>query len=113
MASLSSLPELYYTLLMLFFAAIDTQPMDTDVVRGTTITLSVVVTGYDTFLWFGPGNTLLSNGGRISGANTATLTITNAMASDAGDYFVDVSVSGGAAQTEVSDIVTVTVIERK
>ena len=91
----------------LCFAAIDTQPMNTDAELGTTITLSVVVTGYDTFQWFGPGDTMLNNGGRISGADTDTLTITNAMTTDAGDYFVNVAM--GASPAVQSNTATVRV----
>ena len=81
--------------------------MNTDAELGTTITLTVVVTGYDTFQWFGPGDTMLNNGGRISGAQTATLTITNAMTADAGDYYVNVAM--GANPAVRSNTVTVRV----
>ena len=78
---------------------------------GTTITLSVGVTGYDVFQWFRDRSSRIAvvDNGRISGANTATLTITNAKSSDSGEYFVDLAVSSNPAQTSQSDLATVRV----
>ena len=99
-----------YNLLCFCSAAIVTQPVSTSVELGTTITLSVGVTGYDVFQWFGPGSVMLSDDGRISGANTGRLTITNAISSDSGDYFVDVAAFGTIPPvTEQSNVATVTV----
>ena len=67
--------------------------MDTNAELGTTITLSVAVTGYNLFEWYKDGMPM-SDGGRISGVETDTLTITNAMTSDTGSYFVLVSTLG-------------------
>ena len=87
--------------------------MDTDAVLGATITFSVAVTGYDTFQWFGPGGVMLNTGGRILGANTRILRISDIMATDAGDYFVDVAVSANPAITEQSNTATVTLVMGK
>ena len=91
-------------------AAIITQPVNISVELGATITLSVGIIGYDIFQWYGPGSVMLSDGGRISGAITDTLTVINAMSSDSGDYFVDVAVFGTFPFiTGQSNMATVTV----
>ena len=91
--------------------AINTQPVNTNGEIGSTIILSVGVTGYDVFQWFRDRSSPIAmvDNGRISGATTATLTITNAKSFDAGDYFVDLAVSSNPAQTDQSDPATVTV----
>ncbi|PTX19317.1 putative secreted protein (Por secretion system target) [Pontibacter mucosus] len=65
---------------------------------GNTATLSVNATGTGlTYQWFkrasdnpNSAGSLLSNGGRISGATSATLNIASATAADAGLYYVEV-----------------------
>ncbi len=76
-----------------------------------TATLPALPAGYTyTFQWFFRGTsnclttpcpagqcgggTTVSNGGRFSGANTPNLTITNAMAVDAGCYYISVGIDG-------------------
>lgn len=68
------------------------QPAATNLVQGQTITLSVGVDGSPTltYRWKRAG-TNLTDGGRLSGATTATLTITGALVSDAGSYTVGVT----------------------
>jgi hypothetical protein len=81
---------------------------DPDVI--TAPTASTVVVGQNvTFTVVGSGNTALSyqwkknsgnaNGPRIGGANTATLTITNCLLSDAASYSVLITDSNGSIQT--------------
>jgi hypothetical protein len=73
--------------------AITGQPTHTSVLAGQSASLSVTATGVDlTYQWRRDGVALV-NGGRISGAQLATLQISPAIASDFGVY--DVSVTGG------------------
>ncbi|MBX9736372.1 MAG: immunoglobulin domain-containing protein [Phycisphaerales bacterium] len=57
------------------------------VCQGSNINLQVLTTGTITGHQWRRGTTPLVNGGRISGANTATLTITNFQPGDAGNNF--------------------------
>lgn len=87
--------------------SITSQPADLTVTAGQTATFTVSATG-DTplsYQWKKDGN-ILTDGGNISGATEATLTITNAQASDAGNYTC--YVSNGAGDT-TSDAATLTV----
>jgi fibronectin type 3 domain-containing protein len=60
-------------------------PADLSIIEGQTATFSVQVGGATAYLWRRNGSPL-SDGGNISGATTATLTIDPASASDAGSY---------------------------
>ena len=87
--------------------SITSQPADLTVTAGQTATFTVSATG-DTplsYQWKKDGN-ILTDGGNISGATAATLTITNAQASDAGNYTC--YVSNGAGDT-TSNAATLTV----
>jgi hypothetical protein len=67
---------------------IESGPVNTSAIVGTTGTLTVNVsgaTGSTQFQWF-KGETAVENNGRITGATTATLTISNAQFSDTGQY---------------------------
>lgn len=77
---------------------ITTQPANIDYVNGQNFTLSVVATGATTYQWR-KGGTNLSNGGTISGATTATLTITGAVNGTAGTYDCVVGNGGGCSVT--------------
>jgi len=74
---------------------------------GGTLTLSVDVGGTApfTFQWMKNGNPL-SDGGRISGAHTATLTIVVADATDSANYQLHITNGQGAADSTI-DAVTV------
>ena len=75
----------------------------------TTATFTVGYAGTSpSFLWFKDG-ALLANGGKISGANSATLTITNVLGADDGNYTVIVSNTFGADTN--SQAATLTVID--
>jgi hypothetical protein len=60
----------------------------------TTFTASAIGTATLNYFWFRNG-VLLNNGGKISGATTAALTITNVLGGDGGNYTVVVSNSFG------------------
>ncbi|MEW5922131.1 MAG: immunoglobulin domain-containing protein [Bacillota bacterium] len=87
--------------------SITTQPSNQTVTAGQTATFTVAATGTTplSYQWKKDGNNL-SDGGSISGATTATLTITNAQASDAGSYTCYV---GNAAGNTTSNVATLTV----
>ncbi|HEY1171988.1 MAG TPA: immunoglobulin domain-containing protein [Verrucomicrobiae bacterium] len=72
------------------------QPATTNVVTTQTITLGVTALGNGTltYQWY-KGSSPVSNGGNISGAQTATLTIVNAVVGDSGSYYVKVTDSLG------------------
>lgn len=72
---------------------IATQPVATQTITAfTTATFTVVASGIPapTYQWR-KGTTSLTNGGNISGATSATLTLTNVRVADAGTYSVVVS----------------------
>lgn len=72
--------------------AITTQPQSRTNSFGTTATFTVVVSGTEpfTYQWQKEGVGPLSDGGNISGSQTATLTLTGVSSADAGNYFVTV-----------------------
>ena len=80
---------------------ITTQPASQTVDIGTTDTLAVVATGATGYQWY-QGATALTDGGDFSGSLTATLTITNAQASDSGSYTVVVSNATGYVTSAVA-----------
>lgn len=70
------------------------QPAGQTVTEGQTAQFTVVATGSNlVYQWVKDGGPL-SDGGRVSGALTATLSISGTLQSDAGSYSVVVSVSG-------------------
>ncbi|MES2767162.1 MAG: hypothetical protein V4642_14900, partial [Bacteroidota bacterium] len=79
---------------------IATAPQATSVCTGATATMTVAATSSIagstmTYQWM-RGNTILTNGNGISGANTSTLTISNATPADAGsDYRVKITSNPG------------------
>jgi hypothetical protein len=84
------------------------QPLDVTVCTNQSASFTVTTIGDGlSFAWYKVGNPVaLSNGGNISGATTATLTINPATTADAGDYYVIVSGPGGSL---TSDEATLTV----
>ena len=89
--------------------AITTQPTTpTATCTGSgTQTISVTATGLGLTYSWRKGGVAVTNGGVFSGQGTSTLTLTNAIASDAGSY--DVVVSGTCTPVVTSNAVTVTV----
>jgi hypothetical protein len=67
--------------------AITSPSASSTVCAGATVKFTVEATGASSYQWYKSGNQV-ANGGSISGATTATLTITNAQISDAGSYSV-------------------------
>ncbi|EAZ96052.1 CHU large protein; uncharacterized [Flavobacteria bacterium BAL38] len=72
---------------------INTQPIDTSICTSGTVTFNVEATGVTIYQWRRNGVNL-TEGGIYSGVDTATLTITNPAAGDAGNF--DVVVSNGS-----------------
>ncbi|MCC5804738.1 MAG: immunoglobulin domain-containing protein [Opitutales bacterium] len=81
--------------------AIVEQPKDTEAFRGGAAVFSVAATGspplFD-YQWF-KGDEPLADGGRVSGAATAQLTISGLEADDAGSYRVEVTNTEGTAES--------------
>ena len=73
---------------------IATQPSGQTICNGATINLSIVATGSGITYQWKKGGTNITDGGTISGATTANLSITSATASDAGTYTCVVSSCG-------------------
>jgi glucose/arabinose dehydrogenase len=87
------------------------EPASATVSAGATATFTVAATGTPplAYQWqklVGATWTNLANGGRISGATSATLSIANSQSSDGGDYRVIVSNTSG---TDTSSTATLTV----
>lgn len=84
---------------------ITTDPLSQTVNAGETVNLSVTATGTGTlnYEWHGPSG-ILSNGGKISNATTANLTISNFQATENGDYFVVVTNTFGTATSVTANM---------
>jgi hypothetical protein len=87
-----------------------TQPASATIAAGTGTNLTVVVASPTpvTYQWQHAG-TNISNGGHYSGVTTATLTISNADANDAGAYRCKASNSSGPATSNPGTLTVVTV----
>lgn len=86
---------------------ITSSPGNTTLCEGQNLAYSVTATGAGlTYQWF-KGATALTDGGTISGATTANLTITGLATTDAGSYTC--TVSGACAPTATSTAAIVTV----
>ena len=88
--------------------AITGQPAAANVIAGKNATFTVTASGTAplTYYWAKNG-TALANAGNVSGANTATLTLTGVTTADAGNYSVLVS---NAVSTVTSTAAALTVI---
>jgi hypothetical protein len=84
---------------------ITSDPLSQTVLAGETVNLHVVANGTATLVyrWRGPSGTL-SNGGRISGATTPDLSISNFQTGDNGDYFVVVTNAFGTATSVTANV---------
>jgi hypothetical protein len=78
---------------------ISTQPVTRTVSPGSTVSFSVTASGGTLSYRWQKNSVNLSDGGRISGATTATLTITNVSSLDQGSYRVVVSNQCGSTVT--------------
>lgn len=82
-------------------------PVATSVTEGQTLTLSASITGNGvSYVWQRDGSNL-SDGGRVSGANTQKLTVTGVLASDAGQYRLVGVNSSGTANTTTAAVTVV------
>ena len=87
---------------------IATQPSNRTNAAGSTAAFTVAANGSPalTYGWR-KGATALVNGGDISGADTATLTLANLVSATAGSYGVIVSNAGGLSATSIVAVLTV------
>ncbi|HWH71454.1 MAG TPA: immunoglobulin domain-containing protein, partial [Candidatus Sulfotelmatobacter sp.] len=85
-----------------------TGPVSQKKVEGETATLTVVAGGATAlaYKWQKDGNDL-ANGGTISGATSATLTLANLTVADSGNYTVVVSDNGGTVTSEAATLTVV------
>src|SRR6185369_1789995 len=85
-----------------------TGPASQSICTGDTASFSVTATGQPTLLyqWRKNGSNI-SNGGTISGATTATLTINPAAAGDSGNYDVLITDGFGQSLTSTTAVLTV------
>lgn len=82
---------------------ITTQPQSQTNVTGITTMLSAVATGATPLIYHWQKNsTNLANGTHISGTTTNTLTITNLLTTDAGNYTVIISNSVGSVTSSIA-----------
>jgi outer membrane protein assembly factor BamB/alpha-tubulin suppressor-like RCC1 family protein len=91
---------------------ITSQPQSRTNLSGTTATFTVTATGTDplSYQWR-KGGANLADGGGLSGATTAALTLAFVQAADAGNYNVLVSNSSGSVTSQVA-VLVVTVPQR-
>ncbi len=93
---------------------VDGQPVSATLCEGSNVTFTVTATGaIDTYQWYkvSSPDTPLSNGGIISGALSASLTLTGFSESDEGDYYVVITGPGGICPDVYSVAATLTVTE--
>ncbi len=85
---------------------IQTQPADTTVQPGQKLTLYTVASGtaFLSYQWRRNG-VPLTNGGRVSGADTATLSISPAISGDSGSYDVVVTNACGSVISQGANVV--------
>ena len=81
------------------------QPTNLTIITGSNANFSVTPTGSAplTFRWQ-KGSVTLANGGRISGATNATLTISGALPADAGNYSVVITNLVGSITSSVATL---------
>jgi alpha-tubulin suppressor-like RCC1 family protein len=93
------------TLTVVFPPSITNQPQNQSVVVSNNATFSVTATGTTDLIYqWQRGGTNLTNGGRISGATNSSLTVTGALANDAGSYRVIVTNFYGSATSVVATL---------
>ncbi|MBI5772652.1 MAG: immunoglobulin domain-containing protein [Verrucomicrobia bacterium] len=106
--SLGSTNSSAATLTVLIPPSITNSPASRTNLVGTTATLTVGASGFPapSYIWRRNG-TNVSNGGNISGATTATLTMTGVQLTNAASYIVIVSNSVGVATSAPPAVLTV------
>jgi subtilisin-like proprotein convertase family protein len=88
-------------------ASITSQPLSKTECQGGNVTISILASGSGLTYQWRKGTTNLTDGGNISGATTAALSITNISADDAGNY--NCVVSGACSITNSSENSALTV----
>ncbi|MES2627950.1 MAG: ice-binding family protein, partial [Bacteroidota bacterium] len=86
---------------------ITSEPLPKTVCAGFPVSFSVVATGDSLTYQWRKGSVNLSNGARVSGALSATLTINPTLAADSGDYTVIVS---GSCQINDTSVVAALIV---
>ncbi|MCE3297236.1 MAG: hypothetical protein K0R65_2950 [Crocinitomicaceae bacterium] len=86
-----------------------TEPVNQTACEGSSASFTVVATGDDLTYQWRKGNVNLNNGGSISGATSATLTINPVTASDAALNY-NVIITGGFTPSDTSSNVSLTVL---
>lgn len=76
----------------------DVQPVTVDVTQNATLTAQVFALAPATYVWRREGM-VVANGGRFSGAGTASLTITGTTLEDTGSYTLTITNAQGQATT--------------
>lgn len=87
--------------------SITAQPADITICGSSNVTFTVAASGTGISYVWKKGSTALVDGGTISGATTASLSITPAVAGDAGAYTC--TVSGSCTPTVISNVATLAV----
>ena len=94
-----------------------TRPLITDqphvqiVCENASVSFSIIATGYSlTYQWFKAPGTSLTNDGHYGGVTTSTLSITNAVIGDAGNYYCIVTDGYGSTVQSTSSSLTVNAI---
>ncbi|MBN1117544.1 MAG: immunoglobulin domain-containing protein [Bacteroidales bacterium] len=85
---------------------ITTHPTGTTVCEGSSFSMGVVGIGDNLVYQWSKDGVALSNGGNISGVNSANLSVTNAVLTDKGSYTVEVS---GECSSAISNLAIVKV----
>ncbi|MCG8700239.1 MAG: immunoglobulin domain-containing protein [Bacteroidales bacterium] len=84
------------------FTFIMDQPTDKTICAGQSASLSVTADGDNLSYQWKKGGVSLSDGGRITGTNTTTLNIANAVLTDEGSYTCEVTGSCGTAISNIA-----------
>jgi len=99
-------------LTVLLPVTITTQPTNKMVLTGSTATLSVAATGLSalSYYWYS-NDVLLTNGGRIIGADSATLSLSNVQTNDTGPYYVVIANSLGSVTSSAATLTVVVPVQ--
>jgi hypothetical protein len=99
-------------LTVLLPVTISTQPTNKMVMAGGGASLTVVASGLSSLSYFWYSNNVpLANGGRVSGANAATLNISNAQTNDSGSYYVIIANSYGSLTSSVAALTVIAPVQ--
>lgn len=97
------------TLTIVVSPTLDNPPLDRTVNLGSVAVFSASASGTAPLIYsWNKNGSALTNGGRIFGANSATLTITNVAAADAGSYTIAVTNLGGSVTSAAAMLTVIT-----